>query len=195
MKLPQIRNQNIVIQEIGGEIMIYDLEINKAYCLNETSAIVYQNCDGKTDFADLNSKYNFPNEIIYLALDQLQKENLLEKDTNFVSPLTGLSRREVVKKVGLGSMILLPVIASIVAPTAINAASGCAPGLLAPGQPTIFVCAGNIGDCLFLNGCGPTGVPGFDAPVECCSGMATLGTCTPQPVPPGGEACPCICTA
>ncbi len=191
MKLPQIRNQNIVIQEIGGEIMIYDLEINKAYCLNETSAIVYQNCDGKTDFADLNGKYNFPNEIIYLALDQLQKENLLEKNAEFLSPFNGLSRREVVKKVGLGSMIALPVIASVVAPSAINAASGCDPGLLAPGQMATWVCVAAVGDCAANNGCSlvfPALMVG--APLECCSGAANLGMCVAAF---GGEICACIC--
>lgn len=187
MKLPKVRNQNIVIQEIGNEIMIYDLEINKAYCLNETSAIIYQNCNGETDFADLNSKYNFPNEIIYLTLDQLQKENLLEKKSEFLSPFKGLSRREVVKKIVLGSMIALPVIASIVAPTAINAAS-C--NLLASGATTVFVCTSPVvGGCAAGNICS-LNVPGFDAGAECCSGTASVGTCSPSG---GGEQCTCVC--
>lgn len=191
MKLPQIRNKNIVVQEIGGEIMIYDLEINKAYCLNETSAIVYQNCDGKTDFADLNSKYNFPNEIIYLALDQLNKENLLEKDAEFLSPFKGLSRREVVKKVGLSSMIALPVIASIVAPTAVNAQSGCAPGLLMSGQMTVFVCTSAVvGGCVAGDICGMVFPVIGGAPDECCSMDANVGMCITFG---GGEICSCVC--
>lgn len=187
MKLPKVRNQNIVIQEIGNEIMIYDLEINKAYCLNETSAIVYQNCDGETDFTDLNSKYDFPNEIIYLTLDQLQKENLLEKNVQFLSPFKGLKRREVVKKIGLGSMIALPVIASIIAPTAVNAQS-CS-GLLANGQTTVTACtSGSPGGCTV--GC-TLHIPGFDAGAECCSGNAVVGSCTPSG---GGEQCTCVCS-
>ena len=191
MKLPIVRNQNIVVQEIGSEIMIYDLEINKAYSLNETSAIVYQNCDGKMDVAELSGKYGFPNEIIYLALDQLQNENLLERNAEFLSPFKGLSRREVVKKVGLGSMIMLPIITSIVAPTAVNAQSGCAPGLLAAGQTTVFVCTGpSVGDCLGNDGCN-LAVPGFDAGAECCSGTAAVGICTQAGI--GGEQCTCVC--
>lgn len=189
MKLPKTRNKNIVIQEIGDEIMIYDLEINKAYCLNETSAIVYQNCDGKTDFAELQANHSFPNEIIYLALDQFKKENLLEKKVEFLSPFKGLSRREVVKKIGFGSMIALPVIASIVAPTAINAASNCAPGLLAAGQTTVYVCSAAVGDCAANDGCNLP-IPGFDAGAECCSGTAAVGTCMEVF---GGEQCTCIC--
>jgi len=137
------------------------------------------------------AKHNFSEELIYLALEQFKKENLLEKDAEFLSPFNGLSRREVVKKVGLDSMIGLPIIASIVAPTAINAASGCTPGLLAPGQPTVFVCAGAVGDCSLNNALGcrnPLG--GLGAPPECCSGAAVTGTCTPVT---GGESCACLC--
>ncbi len=33
------RNKDIVIQEIEGEVLVYDLMSNKAVCLNETSAL------------------------------------------------------------------------------------------------------------------------------------------------------------
>lgn len=188
MKLPKVRNQNIVIQEIGDEIMIYDLEINKAYCLNETSAIVYQNCDGETDFTEIKTNHNFSDELISFALEQLNRENLLEKDGDFISPFKGFSRREVIKKIGLGSIIALPVVASIVAPTAVNAQS-C--NLLANGQTTVFVCTSPVvGGCSAGNVCG-LHVPGFDAGAECCSGTASVGTCTPSG---GGEQCSCVCS-
>jgi hypothetical protein len=37
---PKNRKNDIVIQELKDEILIYDLTTNKAYCLNETSAAV-----------------------------------------------------------------------------------------------------------------------------------------------------------
>lgn len=188
MKLPKVRNQNIVIQEIGDEILIYDLEINKAYCLNETSAIVYRNCDGETDFTEIKTNHNFSEELISFALEQLEKENLLEKDSGFISPFKGFSRREVIKKVGLGSIALLPVITSVVAPKAVNAQS-C--NLLANGQTTVYVCTGAVGDCVAFDGCN-LAVPGFDAGAECCSGTAMVGSCTPNGV---GEQCTCVCSA
>lgn len=187
MKLPKVRNQNIVIQEIGDEILIYDLEINKAYCLNETSAIVYQNCDGETDFTEIKTNHNFSEELISFALEQLEKENLLEKDSGFISPFKGFSRREVIKKIGLSSMVALPVIASVIAPKAINAAS-C--NLLAAGQTTTIVCTfAIVGGCAANDGCN-FAIPGFDAGAECCSGTAAVGTCMVSGL---GEECPCVC--
>jgi hypothetical protein len=42
---PISRQSNVVVQEIEGEVLIYDLKVNQAYCLNQTSALVFQLCD------------------------------------------------------------------------------------------------------------------------------------------------------
>lgn len=104
-------------------MLIYDLEINKAYVLNETSAIVFNACDGKITFANLNEKYNLTDDLIFFALEQFHKTNLLKKDSHFTSPFIGMSRREVIKKVGLSTMIALPMISSVIAPSAAMAQS------------------------------------------------------------------------
>lgn len=123
-KLPLARANDVVIQELGKEILIYNLKTNKAYSLNETCSIVYNSCDGKTAFDDLKIKHKFTDDIIYLALDELKKDNLIETDNSIISPFAGMNRREVIRKVGLTSMIALPVILSLVAPTAAMAQSG-----------------------------------------------------------------------
>lgn len=123
INLPKARNKNILTQDLDKELLIYDLISNKAYSLNETSKTVYQNCDGKTLFADLKSKYNLTGDLIFLALDELKRKNLLETETNYQSPFAGMNRREVLRKVGFASMIALPVISSLVAPTAAMAQS------------------------------------------------------------------------
>ena len=53
-KLPKTRNENIVVQEMDSEILIYDLNTNKAFCLNETSAVIYHLCDGKRTVAEIS---------------------------------------------------------------------------------------------------------------------------------------------
>ena len=121
MKLPKAKIENIVMQTLDKELLIYDLGNNKAYNLNETSKIIYQACDGQTTFDELNRKYKFNDEIIYLTLDELKTLNLIE--STYESPFEGLSRRAVIKKVGLASMILLPLITSVVAPSKAEAAS------------------------------------------------------------------------
>jgi hypothetical protein len=120
-KLPLARSMDIVVQELEKEILVYDLKTNKAFNLNETSAAVYRACNGKTTVEELKSKYKFTDELIFLALDQLKAENLIRED--YVSPLAGITRRETIRKIGLTTMIALPVVSSLVAPTAAMAQS------------------------------------------------------------------------
>lgn len=49
----------LIVQEAGDELLIYDLQINKAYCLNQTAAMVFQDCGGKPDFNELKNKHRF----------------------------------------------------------------------------------------------------------------------------------------
>jgi hypothetical protein len=132
---PQSRKDNLVVQEIEGEVLIYDLNINKAFCLNDTSAQVWQACDGTksvTEISQLISKeQNSPvgEDFVWLALDQLKKNDLLSNSEEIVPNFNGMSRREVVKKVGLSTMLAIPFIVSLTAPLAANAQStGPAPG-------------------------------------------------------------------
>lgn len=127
---PKSRKHNIVVQETNNEVLIYDLEINKAFCLNETSSTVWELCDGTKSVSEISEtmgkRWDLPinEDLVWLALDQLKRENLIENASELVINFEGLSRRQVIKKIGLGSMVALPIVASIIAPTAINAASG-----------------------------------------------------------------------
>jgi len=116
-KLPRSRTENIIVQNLDKEILIYDLNTNKAFCLNETSAIVYQACDGKTTIESLKSRHRkLTDEIILLAIDELQKENLLSEKVE------GLSRRALLTKAAYAA-VALPLITSLIAPLAVHAAS------------------------------------------------------------------------
>jgi hypothetical protein len=159
-RLPSARSQNIVIQELQAELLIYDLRTHKAFNLNETSAIVYKACNGRTSFDELKRKYQFTDDLIFLALDELNKENLLEEGEAYYSPFTGMSRREVIRKVGLATMIALPLISSLVAPTAAMAQSTCVnPGGIPSGSPAGYIqCTTN--DCV------------AELAALCCSGIA-----------------------
>lgn len=170
MKLPKIR-ENLLVQELKDEVLLYDQTTSKSYCLNETAKIVFDACDGKKDFSNLN----LPADIIYLSLDELKKHNLIQSD--YVSPFGGMNRREVIKRVGLASMIALPVISSLVAPSAVQAASGCVnPSGAAAGQPAgAFGCSSNTtAQCAALCNNNAT------VRNTCCSGNATAtagGSC------------------
>ena len=122
MKLPKARTENLLEQNLEKETLIYDLLIDKAFNLNETLSIIYKACGQNETFDDLKQKHRFTDDFIYLALDELKRENLLAED--YQSPFANVNRREVIRKVGLATMLALPLIAGLVAPTAANAASG-----------------------------------------------------------------------
>lgn len=129
-KNPLGRKDNIVVQEMNGEVLIYDLKENKAFCLNETSALVWEACDGNRSVGEISrvisQKMEKPanEDLVWLALDQLKKENLLANSSEIVPNFNGMSRREVIRKVGLGTMIALPLVTGLIAPTAAMAQSG-----------------------------------------------------------------------
>jgi hypothetical protein len=124
MKLPQARNSDIVMQQAGKELLIYNLITHKAYHLNETSKTVFNACDGKTSFENMKHLYKFSDGIIYLALDELKANDLIEDyESNYFA---GLSRREALRKVGLSSAAILPVVLGLISPTAAEAQSACA---------------------------------------------------------------------
>ncbi len=129
---PQARKEDLVIQEVGGEILVYDLRTNKAICLNQTSALVWQNCDGKKNALEISKDIEkqlgstVSEDLVWFAVNQLQKEKLLTEDKEIVNKFEGLNRREVIKKIGLTSMIALPIVSGIIAPTAAMAQSAVA---------------------------------------------------------------------
>jgi hypothetical protein len=146
MNRPKSRNENIVVQEMEKEILIYDLKTNKAFCLNETSALIWNLCDGKNSIAEVSRiltkklKQPITEDFVWLALDNFKKDNLLEQNEQFEINFNGLSRRQVIKKVGLASLAALPVIASVTVPAS-GAAGSCVPlgNLCRPG--------GSVGNC------------------------------------------------
>ncbi len=46
-QVPIARKEGLVIQEMPEEVLVYDLDTNKAHCLNQTAAFVWKSCDGK----------------------------------------------------------------------------------------------------------------------------------------------------
>ena len=141
-QLPLARSKDIVVQEAGDELLVYDMTIHKAFNLNETSRVVFQACDGRTTFAELKAKHKFSDDLIFLAIDELKRADLLAPDQNYLSPHAGVSRREVIRRVGFASVIALPIIASIIAPPAAAAASATCSDSIKNGQETDVDCGG-----------------------------------------------------
>ena len=129
--MPSARTAELVVEELPGEILVYELKRHKAHCLNPTSALVWRHCDGRTTVAQvataLEDTYELPRneEIVWLALDRLRKAKLLQDGTELPEQDVSHSRRDAVRKLAMvgGLSILLPVVSSIRSPLAAEAAS------------------------------------------------------------------------
>jgi len=126
---PIARKSGLVVQEVPDEVLVYDLDSNKAHCLNQSAAIIWRSCDGNNSVSEIaklvevQAGGKVTEDFVWLAIDQLSENNLLEKE--ITSNFGGQSRREVIKKIGLATMVAIPVIASLVAPPSALAAQSC----------------------------------------------------------------------
>jgi sensor domain CHASE-containing protein len=125
---PLARSEDLVVHEVEDEALIYDLRCDKAYCLNPTTAAVWEQCNGHHTIEDitqsLSASFQTPvdADIVRLALQQLRKSGLLQSDATPRASIS-ISRRTLLRRLGSASVIALPLITYIVAPTAANAAS------------------------------------------------------------------------
>jgi Coenzyme PQQ synthesis protein D (PqqD) len=137
---PLARKEGLVIQELPDEVLVYDLDRDRAHCLNETAAFVWQNCDGRatTDqiARSLSKKLNAPidEKVVWFAVDQLRRNHLMTDGEIPPQILSGMNRRQMVQALGLAAVVALPVVASIVAPapaqaaTCVGSGGSCASG-------------------------------------------------------------------
>ena len=137
--LPKARKNQIITKEIAEEVLVYDLDRDEAHCLNPTAARVWSHCDGVTTIAEmarrLTDELQAPvaSEVVWLALEQLRKARLLEEplwQETFARSAQAeqMSRRALVRRLGLAAAVTLPLVTSIVAPSAVAAASCRPPG-------------------------------------------------------------------
>jgi hypothetical protein len=128
--LPSARRDGVLFQAIDDEVIVYDTKRHKAHCLNRTAERVWAHCDGQATVADvarrLTQEFEAPvdHRVVWLAVEQLRKAHLLAEAPR--SP-HGLSRREVLKRLGVAAAVALPLVTSIRTPTAAQGAS-CANG-------------------------------------------------------------------
>ncbi len=118
---PQARNEGLLVQEVGEELVIHDQERRKAHRLNPTAALVWRHCDGQRSVADLakllQRKLNAPadEELVRLTLALLGKARLLRKASEQPPWDISLSRRRLLITLGKSGMLafLLPVVNSV----------------------------------------------------------------------------------
>ncbi len=129
--MPRAREDDLVVEELADETLVYDLKRHKARCLNRTAALVWQHCDGQTTVPELaallKKELDIPGDevVVWMVLDRLGRAHLLSEPVTLPADRAQYSRREMLRKLRrvAGISLLLPVIESIVAPLAAAQAS------------------------------------------------------------------------
>lgn len=151
---PRARRDELLVQEIGDELVVYDQKRHQAHRLNRTAALVWNLSDGRRSVADLagsiGKELNVPanEEFVGVALERLDKAHLLLERSPESTGVNRASRRQALRRLGRVAAValLVPAVTTIIAPTPAMAQS--AAGL----QP----CDGMRPPC---NGTCPPGAP------------------------------------
>jgi hypothetical protein len=128
---PQAREEGLLWRDLPDGLMVYDQERHEAHSLNQTAALVWRRCDGKTSVPELAAmlpqELNLPadEELIWLALQRLQKAHLLQHPLHRPAETAAISRREAIRKLGKvgAAAALVPLVTTIASPPASAQAS------------------------------------------------------------------------
>jgi hypothetical protein len=127
--LPIARTEGLHVEQLVGEVMVYDTARHKAHCLSPAAAAVWRNCDGESSTYDLCAELRkegiqADEELVWMILHRLSKLELLKKKVTLPENAILSTRRDLVKKVAMTGGMLLLMTATIGAPTAAQAQSG-----------------------------------------------------------------------
>lgn len=144
---PLARSEDLIVEELGDELLVYDLTTDQAHALGATAARVWRACDGKTEAVALRVELGLDAETVTRALDELRANGLLDDGAGGAP---GITRRDLsvkATKVG-GAVAAAPLIVSLAAPLPATAQTVtpefCAQGTVTQG------CGNN---CMQLNCC------------------------------------------
>ncbi len=114
------RRGNLLSRKVGEETVIYDMDNDKALCLDKVSAIVWE---ASCDLNDMNELLNVlhrngiedaDEQLVVLAIEQLNESNLLENSIdNETSQASILPRRDVLRQLTMYSAAALPLVTSL----------------------------------------------------------------------------------
>jgi hypothetical protein len=131
---PLARSEDLVIEEVGDELLVYDGQNKRAHSLSAQAGQVWRACDGNTDIDGLALALELPHEVVVKAIEELQASELLESSGLQIvngGSGNGLTRREMtLRSAKIGTAVAAaPMIYSLAVPSPAAAAS-----------PTNFAC-------------------------------------------------------
>src|ERR1700686_2958365 len=83
--LPLARKEELLIERLSDEVLVYDLARKRAHCLNQAAALIWDHCDGKTSVVEmagiLRVSLNAPvdEELVLFGLREIGRKHLLQE--------------------------------------------------------------------------------------------------------------------
>jgi hypothetical protein len=133
--LPEARRTNLVCQDVGDEVLIYDQDQHRVHRLNRSAGLVWKRCDGQTSVSELaallHRELDLPldDELVMLALHRLEEAGLLKTGAIKSMDSKRVTRRQLSRRLALSGArwLLIPAIVTLSAPTIASAQSGSKP--------------------------------------------------------------------
>jgi hypothetical protein len=130
---PRARTTQLLIEELDDELLVYDLAADRAHRLNATAAAVFRHADGTRTIEDLVDVLAgqvgvlADEDLVLITLDGLAEAKLVEDHAPRETKDARVSRRRFIQRAGAVSAaaVALPVVHSIVAPSAAQAQTPC----------------------------------------------------------------------
>jgi hypothetical protein len=136
-KPQRLESENLILEQLPDELMIFDPDRNKAFCLNQTAAFVWRHCDGRTTVSEMTALLRedtgkpVDGEVIEFALDLLAKDGLLASAVGLPAG-KGVTRRALLQKMGTGAAVAVPLVTVLF----VNPAKAHASSIAPPNTPT-----------------------------------------------------------
>ena len=125
--LPRARQDGLLVDTVGEELLIYDQNSHTAHCLSPIAACVWRHCDGERDVTALAQLTGASENLVADALRELREKDLVDAESPLMqSTVPGISRRELIGRgVRYGAAAAaVPLIVSATAATPAMASSG-----------------------------------------------------------------------
>ena len=169
---PLARSDSLVVEELGDEVLVYDLDDDNVHCLTPMVARVWRAADGLKGVDRLAAELDLTGDEVSQALTELERCRLIETAPTLslaANENGGYSRRDFGLRVAkvAAATASAPLIVSIAAPTAAQAQTPCVD----------LPFTGNCGVCNQLTGSNtvcccchnPSPFICTDSPEECCA--------------------------
>lgn len=201
---PLARSEDLLIERVGDELVIYDLERKEAHCLKALAASVFDRCDGKGSLEQLAARVSSDLGEPVTESDVLEAIRQLEASALLAQPLVvrdGVSRREAVKRfafAGAAGAIGGPLITSILAPGTAWASgipTGCTGCVSNSSCVSNHCCQSNAGKqcnqscCVGKDNSCHTVCGATTCVCTVCVSTTGCGTCPCSTCPPGSTVC------